>query len=165
MPRYGYPTVRMDSCLSFIEHLLCTWLFALIHMTTSMAVALILLFIETGWYAQGHETYIWRHIFKLWKACINLSFFFNFSYLFLERGEVREKERETWMCGCLSCAPYWGPGLQPRHVPWLGIEPVILCLAVQHSIHWATPARALNCLSILAFDILRSCWAPPPSQC
>ena len=21
------------------------------------------------------------------------------------------------MCGCLSCAPYWGPGLQPRHVP------------------------------------------------
>ena len=21
------------------------------------------------------------------------------------------------MCGCFSCAPYWGPGLQPRHVP------------------------------------------------
>ena len=28
------------------------------------------------------------------------------------------------MCGCLSCAPYWGPGLQPRHVPCLGIESV-----------------------------------------
>ena len=27
------------------------------------------------------------------------------------------------MCGCLSHTPYWGPGLQPRHVPWLGIEP------------------------------------------
>ena len=26
------------------------------------------------------------------------------------------------MCGCLSCAPYWGPGPQPRHVPWLGLE-------------------------------------------
>ena len=26
------------------------------------------------------------------------------------------------MCGCLSCAHYWGPGLQPRHVPWLGIN-------------------------------------------
>ena len=25
------------------------------------------------------------------------------------------------MRGCLSRAPYWGPGLQPRHV--LGIEP------------------------------------------
>ena len=26
------------------------------------------------------------------------------------------------MCGCFSSAPYRGPGLQPRHVPWLGIE-------------------------------------------
>ena len=26
------------------------------------------------------------------------------------------------MCGCLSHAPYWGPGLQPRCVPWLGTE-------------------------------------------
>ena len=40
-------------------------------------------------------------------------------YLFLERVEGREKKRrETSMCGCLSCAPYWGPGPQPRHVPW-----------------------------------------------
>ena len=30
------------------------------------------------------------------------------------------------MCGCLLCTPYWGPGLQPRHVPWLGIEPATL---------------------------------------
>ena len=29
----------------------------------------------------------------------------------------RKKGRETSMCGCLPCAPYWGPGLQPRHVP------------------------------------------------
>ena len=28
------------------------------------------------------------------------------------------------MCGCLSHAPYWGPGLKPRRVPWLGIEHV-----------------------------------------
>ena len=39
----------------------------------------------------------------------------DFMYLFLEKG--REGERETLMCGCLSCAPYWGPGWQPRHVP------------------------------------------------
>ena len=26
------------------------------------------------------------------------------------------------MCGCLLRAPYWGPGLQPRHVPSLGIK-------------------------------------------
>ena len=47
------------------------------------------------------------------------------------------------MSGCLSCAPYWGPGPQPRHVPWLGIKLVTLRFAGQHSIHWATPARAL----------------------
>ena len=27
------------------------------------------------------------------------------------------------MCGCLLHAPCWGPGPQPRNVPWLGIEP------------------------------------------
>ena len=32
-----------------------------------------------------------------------------FIYLFLERGEGKEKERN--MCGCLLCAPYWGPDL------------------------------------------------------
>ena len=45
------------------------------------------------------------------------------------------------MCGCLSHAPNWGPGLQPRHVPWLGIEPATPCFAGWHSIHWATPTR------------------------
>ena len=39
-------------------------------------------------------------------------------------------------------ATYWGPGLQHRHVPWLGIEQVTLCFAGWHSAHWATPARA-----------------------
>ena len=38
--------------------------------------------------------------------------------LFLDRGEGKEKERErnidVWLP--LMC-PYWGPGLQPRHVP------------------------------------------------
>ena len=27
------------------------------------------------------------------------------------------------MCGCLLHTPYWRPGPQPRHVPWLEIEP------------------------------------------
>ena len=30
------------------------------------------------------------------------------------------------MCGCLSGTPFWGPGPQPRHVPWLGIALVPL---------------------------------------
>ena len=36
------------------------------------------------------------------------------------------------MCGCLSRAPYWGPGPQPRCVPWLGIEQATLWFAGQH---------------------------------
>ena len=50
------------------------------------------------------------------------------------------------MCGCLLRTPYWGPGRQPRHVPWLGRELVTLWFAGLRSIHWATPARA-HCLS------------------
>ena len=69
-------------------------------------------------------------------------FFKDFIYLFLERGEGREKERETSMCGCLSHAPCWGPGLQPRHVPWLGIELATLWFIGWHSIYLAAPARA-----------------------
>ena len=34
--------------------------------------------------------------------------------------------------------PNWEPGLQPRHRPWLGIEPVTLWFTGRHSIHWAT---------------------------
>ena len=39
----------------------------------------------------------------------SLKFFF--INLFLERGREGGRQRETSMCGCLSCSPYWGPGL------------------------------------------------------
>ena len=48
-------------------------------------------------------------------------------YLCIFRREGK-REREASVCGCLSCAPYWAPGPQPRHVPWLGIELATLCL-------------------------------------
>ena len=48
------------------------------------------------------------------------------------------------MCGCLSCAPYWGLGPNTRHVPWLGIKPVTLWFTGQLSIHWDIPARAVS---------------------
>ena len=49
------------------------------------------------------------------------------------------------MCGCFSHTPCWrgGAGLQPRHVPWLGIKLVTLCFKGWYSIHWAIPARAV----------------------
>ena len=59
--------------------------------------------------------YITSTLWRLW-----ILFFKDFIYLFSERGEGRKRGRETSMCGCLSHAPYWGPGLKPRHVPWLG---------------------------------------------
>ena len=91
-------------------------------------------------------------------------------FIFKERGREGERGRETSVYGCLLHAPYWGPGLKPRHVPWLGIEPATLCFTVWCSIHWATPARArelflkehsqgiilrLNPLNIKAFVINR----------
>ena len=61
---------------------------------------------------------------------LNNSFIYLFIH-FLERGEGREKETEISMCGCLSCGPHWGPGLQPRHVPRLGIELTTLWFAAR----------------------------------
>ena len=52
---------------------------------------------------------------KKWVMLVYLEWFLIKMLLFIFRGDV--KERETSMCGCLSHAPYWGPGLQPRHVP------------------------------------------------
>ena len=38
--------------------------------------------------------------------------------------------------------PHWGPCLQPRHVPGLGVELTTLWFAGLLSVHWVTPARA-----------------------
>ena len=70
--------------------------------------------------------------------------FFKILFIFRDGGREGERRKETSMSGCLSHAPYWGPGLQPRHVPWLGVEPETLWFAGQHSIHGATPAT-VNC--------------------
>ena len=71
--------------------------------------------------------------------CLFFSFK-DFIYLCLERGEGKEKERERNIHA--RPLPHWGPGPQPKHVSWLGIEPVTLWFAGQHSIHWATSVRA-----------------------
>ena len=46
-----------------------------------------------------------------------LMIFLKISFIFREGKGERKRGRETSMCGCLSHAPYWGPSLQPRHVP------------------------------------------------
>ena len=81
-------------------------------------------------------------------------FFYKDLFIFRERGREGEGRggkhwhaRDTSI-GCLSRAPNWGPGLQRRHVPWLGIEPSTFQFTGQHSIHSATPARAWKHLFI-----------------
>ena len=56
---------------------------------------------------------------------------------------------ERTSIGCLSHTPNQEPGLQPRHVPWLGIELAAFQFAGRHSIHWATPVR-VTAFSLMA---------------
>ena len=82
-----------------------------------------------------------QYVFGVFSKIIKYRFFKCFIYLFLERGEGREKERdgnidvrETWIA-CLSRAPNWEPGPQPRQVPPLGIKSAIFGFAGWDSIH------------------------------
>ena len=87
-------------------------------------------------------TYINQLIFNYHSCDISptmLLFLLRF-YLFSER-EGKERGRETPI-RCLSHAPNWGPGLQPKQMSWLGIEQAIFWLARWNSIHGATSARA-----------------------
>ena len=65
-----------------------------------------------------------------------------------ERRERRKRERKKHQAVASHAHPNQGPNLQPRHVPWLGIEPATFCFARQCPTHWATPARAHFCLHI-----------------
>ena len=53
---------------------------------------------------------------------------------------ILERRRETsvWLP---VAYPLLGNGLQPRRMPWLGLEPATLWFPGWHSIHWATSAR------------------------
>ena len=59
-------------------------------------------------------------------------------FLFLERGEGREKQRER----TIDWLSFAQPGPQPRHVSWWVFEPATSWFTVQCSVCWATPARA-----------------------
>ena len=67
-------------------------------------------------------------------------FIFLILYLFIFR--EGKGGRNTSRCSCLSYTPNWGPGLKPRHVSLLGIEPVTFQFTGWWSVHWTTPARA-----------------------
>ena len=90
-----------------------------------------------------------------------LFFFKDFIYLFLERGREGEREGEKHWCvrdttiSCLSRAPTWGPSLQPRHVPWLGMNGTGDLSVLRHALnplsHPATTIFSLFFISPLFF--------------
>ena len=81
-------------------------------------------------------------------------FFFFFSRKREKRGGEGEREGEklqSVVAPHISHALNWGPGQQPRHVPWQGIKLVILWFTGWRSIYWATLARAtlnISCQSL-----------------
>ena len=87
----------------------------------------------------------WQHSFNVpFLFCMSeveplFLFLKYFIYLFLERGEGREKHQSVVAS---HSPPHWGPGLQPRHVPWLGIESVTLWFAVLNSLSHASQGWA-----------------------
>ena len=61
-------------------------------------------------------------------------------FTYFQRGQGRGKERDRNMWSHMSPLETWP---QPGHVPWPEIEPATFRFTGGHSIHWATPARAL----------------------
>ena len=77
----------------------------------------------------------------------NKLYFLKILFIYIQRDEKGEREGEKHPCvretsiAWLSHTPNWGPGPQPRHVPWWGIKLVTFWFTGQHATHWATPAR------------------------
>ena len=95
-------------------------------------------------------------IFALNRIALNslycLSYLLMYAFIYVcFRGREREGEREGEKQSVCKRYIHWlpltpsqlgEPGPQPRHVPWLGIEPVTFWFSGRRSVHWATPARA-----------------------
>ena len=106
----------------------------------------------------------WKLLLTFWWLPLNhtkYSFFKRRFHLFLERGEEREKERETSTFERetstferdidkppLSC-PIQGP--QPTLVPWLRIELATFQFVGWHPTQWVTPVRVEHTILNPAF--------------
>ena len=71
-----------------------------------------------------------------------LFFFFLRFYLFRERKREGERKGEKHGSVASHTCPNQGPGPQPRHVPWPGIQLMTFHFAVWQPTNWAMLARA-----------------------
>ena len=76
------------------------------------------------------------------------AFLKNISFTFRQRGREGERKGQKYHCRVVAsqAPPYWGPGQQYRHVPWLGIELATLWFTVWPSINWGTPPGQNLCI-------------------
>ena len=78
-----------------------------------------------------------------------------FIYIQREGKGGRKRGRDISMCGCFSLGPYWGPGPQPRHVPCLGIEQVVLWFtACSQSTELHQPKQQIIFIDHINFDFV-----------
>ena len=68
--------------------------------------------------------------------------FYLFIFRLRKRGGGREGEKHQSVASCMH--PDWGLNLQPRNVPWPGIELVTFCFAGWCPTNWATLVRAAH---------------------
>ena len=64
-----------------------------------------------------------------------------YSFIVRRKGKGKERERNINPLP-LAHACNGGPGLKPRHVPWLEIKPALFHFAEWCSANWAMPIRA-----------------------
>ena len=83
---------------------------------------------------------LWKTVWNfLRKLKIELPFDLEIPLLYYTLRTLKHQFKRTY-----APHPAWGPNPQPRHVPWLGIQPETFRHVGQRPINWATPVRAVN---------------------
>ena len=102
--------------------------------------------------------YVCKYVYTHIHIYMYIYIFKDFICLLWEWGREGEREWEKQQhsrdtsSGCLSHALNWGLDLNPGMCPdQEGIQPATFWFTGQHSIHWATPARAYACVYIYIY--------------
>ena len=163
------PTFVLFTQTSALDTYLVLFIFVCLYLFCSSVVTCVGFQEEENTNVCGHSAmfecrfflycHLWKRLFYFKRPCpLSQIFFLKDSIYSRQRGREREREgekhqcvRDTWLP--LTHTPCWGPGLQPRHVPWLGIEPATFgsCAGAQ-STEPHQPGQVLKHFHLLIFD-------------